>query len=77
MLVEEQGRANYVKILDLGLAQVLERVAVDVLDGGHGIGPSGQPRTNSVASGSSPTWRLQWPCTAGSKDAPAGSTSAE
>lgn len=36
-----------------------------------------QPRTNKVTSGSSPTCRLQWPCTAGSKVAPAGRVSAE
>jgi hypothetical protein len=36
-----------------------------------------QPRTNSVTSGSGPTCRLQWPCTAGSKVAPSGSVSAE
>lgn len=33
-------------------------------------------RKNSVTKGSEPTWRLQWPCTAASKVAPTGSTSA-
>lgn len=36
-----------------------------------------QSRTNSVTSGSSPNWRLRWPCSAGSNTAPAGKVSAE
>ena len=36
-----------------------------------------QPRTNKVTKGSSPNWRLQWPCTFASKVAPAGKVSAE
>ena len=33
--------------------------------------------TNTVTSGSSPTCRLQWPCTCGSNSAPSGNVSAE
>ena len=36
-----------------------------------------QSRTNSVTNGSSPSWRLRWPCSAGSKVAPSGRVSAE
>ena len=41
---------------------------------GAGAQADGQPRTKAVTSGSSPTCRLQWPCTAGSNAAPAGSS---
>jgi hypothetical protein len=41
------------------------------------MGAGLSPARTAVTSGSSPTCRLQWPCTAASKLAPAGSTSAE
>jgi len=47
----------------------IDGATVDVLD--H------QPRTKRVTSGSSPSWRLQWPWTAASKLTPAGRVSSE
>jgi hypothetical protein len=53
--------ARRVAPADDGLAQVVERVAVDVLDGiGHGSAAHEQRDQRLGAD-----WRLQWPCTAG------------